>query len=166
MNEKQLKQVIRTTITRKFQELGQNKYKEYKVLNNVPALIPILVDLMTDKFSVFVKDIEWTAPKPATFRVVLENDQYFYLQDLTRSWVAEVEGKKYYLLNLSEEERATAAIARILKYAKPPAQENIDSTSVFDTGAEKETTQGFTADDLAGISSEPGVPGTEEEFEG
>jgi hypothetical protein len=33
-----------------------------------------------------------------------------------RSWVAQIEGKKYYLLNLSEEESATEAIARILSY--------------------------------------------------
>ena len=33
-----------------------------------------------------------------------------------RSWVAQVEGKKYYLLNLNEEESATEAIARMLAY--------------------------------------------------
>ena len=34
-----------------------------------------------------------------------------------RSWVAKVEGKKYYLLNLPEEEKAAEAISRILSYA-------------------------------------------------
>ena len=33
-----------------------------------------------------------------------------------RSWIAQVEGKKYYLLNLDEEEYAALAIARILQY--------------------------------------------------
>ena len=33
-----------------------------------------------------------------------------------RSWIAQVEGKKYYLLNLPEEERAAEAISRILRY--------------------------------------------------
>jgi hypothetical protein len=32
--------------------------------------------------------------------------------------MAEVEGKKYYLLNLGEEEMAMSAIARILRYGK------------------------------------------------
>ncbi len=31
-------------------------------------------------------------------------------------WIAQVEGKKYYLLNLSEEEQAAQAIARMLAY--------------------------------------------------
>ena len=33
-----------------------------------------------------------------------------------RSWIAQVEGKKYYLLNLPEEERAAQSIANILRY--------------------------------------------------
>jgi hypothetical protein len=61
------------------------------------------------------------SPKPASFRVILENDQSFYLTDLVRSWVAEVEGKKYYLLNLAESERAAIAVSRILRYGKPVA---------------------------------------------
>lgn len=165
MNKKQFKHLIRTTIVGKFQKLGQNKYKEYKVLNEIPALIPILTDLMSDKFSTFVQDIQWTAPKPPTFRVVLENGHYFYLQDLTRSWTAQIEGKKYYLLNLPEEERATAAIARILKYAKPPTQEGGGLGDVTDSGTGKEP-EGFTPADLTGIATQPGIPGTEEEFEG
>jgi hypothetical protein len=33
-----------------------------------------------------------------------------------RSWIAQVEGKKYYLLNLPEEERASQSIANMLRY--------------------------------------------------
>jgi len=44
------------------------------------------------------------------------NGQSFYLIWNKRSWIAEVEGKKYYLLNLPEEEMATKAIARVLRY--------------------------------------------------
>jgi hypothetical protein len=33
-----------------------------------------------------------------------------------RSWIAQVEGKKYYLLNLDEEEMAAKAVSRILAY--------------------------------------------------
>jgi hypothetical protein len=42
---------------------------------------------------------------------------------MERSWVAQIEGKKYYLLNLSEEERAIEALARILRYASPEGME-------------------------------------------
>jgi hypothetical protein len=45
-----------------------------------------------------------------------------------RSWVAQIEGKKYYLLNLSEEEAATEAIARVLAYGikEEPAAEGAE----------------------------------------
>lgn len=114
-----LKNFIKSTIRTKLKREASNKYKEYKILNNVPDMIPILIDLMSEDFVLFVNDIYWIAPKPPTFKVILENEQSFYLMDLGRSWVAEVEGKKYYLLNLGEEEMAINAIARILRYGKP-----------------------------------------------
>ena len=129
MNKDSLKDLIKTSILDRLKEKGINKYAEYKVLNNVPELIPILIDLMTKDFALFVSDIEWVAPKPPTFRVRLENGQFFYLTDLKRSWVAEVEGKRYYLLNLGEEEMATIAIARILKYG-----ESVNPQTEADTG--------------------------------
>lgn len=165
MNKNQLRKLIRSTVVNRFKRQATNKYQEYKILNKVPELIPILGDLMSEDFSKFVKDIDYVAPKPPSFRIVLENDHFFYLSDLGRSWVAEVEGKKYYLLNLSEEERATAAIARILRYAKPTASEEADQEAAFDTGVD--TGGGFDTgtEEAGGIASEPEVPGTEEEFE-
>jgi hypothetical protein len=44
------------------------------------------------------------------------NGENFLLMYGTRSWIAQVEGKKYYLLNLDEEEYACQAIARILQH--------------------------------------------------
>jgi len=165
MNKNQLRKLIRSTVVNRFKRQATNKYQEYKILNKVPELIPILGDLMSEDFSKFIKDIDYVAPKPPSFRIVLENDHFFYLSDLGRSWVAEVEGKKYYLLNLSEEERATAAIARILRYAKPTASGEADQEAAFDTGVD--TGGGFDTgtEEAGGIASEPEVPGTEEEFE-
>jgi hypothetical protein len=37
---------------------------------------------------------------------------------MDRSWIAQVEGKKYYLLNLPEEENCAQAIARILRFGE------------------------------------------------
>lgn len=165
MNKNQLRKLIRSTVVNRFKRQATNKYQEYKILNKVPELIPILGDLMSEDFSKFIKDIDYVAPKPPSFRIVLENDHFFYLSDLGRSWVAEVEGKKYYLLNLSEEERATAAIARILRYAKPTTSGEPDQEAAFDTGVD--TGGGFDTgtEEAGGIASEPEVPGTEEEFE-
>lgn len=118
MNSEGLKTLIKKTIIKKMKKEGINKYQEYKVLNEVPNLTPILIDLMSEQFSLFVRDIHWVSPKPPTFRIILENGFSFYLSDLQRSWVAEVEGKQYYLLNLGEEEQATQAITRVLKYGE------------------------------------------------
>jgi hypothetical protein len=166
MDKNQLRKLIRATVVNRFKGTATNKYREYKILNEVPELITILGDLMSADFSKFIKDIDYVAPKPPTFRVILENDQYFYLLDLQRSWVAEVEGKRYYLLNLSEEERATVAISRILRYAKPETQEGLSNTvAAFDTGVSDQADLSSIAEPT-GINSEPGVPGSEEEFEG
>jgi hypothetical protein len=44
----------------------------------------------------------------------------FYMIYTDRTWIAKVEGKKYYLLNLSEEQNCIEAIARILSYGARP----------------------------------------------
>jgi len=89
---------------------------EYDELTKFPELKAIIVDLLTSDFDAFLASIDWVAPKPTTFRINLKNGEAFYLIFSRRSWIAQVEGKKYYLLNLPEEERATLAIARILRY--------------------------------------------------
>lgn len=91
---------------------------EYDELTKFPELKAIIVDLLTHDFDPFVASIDWVAPKPTTFRINLRNGESFYLIFSRRSWIAQVEGKKYYLLNLPEEERAAEAIARILRYGK------------------------------------------------
>ena len=125
----------------KLQRQGINKYKEYKVLNHVPDLISILTDLMSPQFNLFVRDIEWVSPKPPTFRVVLENDQYYYLTDMGRSWVAEVQGKKFYLLNLGQEEMAMSRINNLLRYGKPV---NADMDEEFGGGGASTSGGGST----------------------
>jgi hypothetical protein len=63
-----------------------------------------------------------------------------------RSWVAQIEGKKYYLLNLSEEESATEAIARVLAYGmteektEPGAEGETAETPTEEPAAEEDTT--------------------------
>lgn len=89
---------------------------EYDELTKFPELKSIIVDLLTSDFDSFLSSIDWVAPKPTTFRINLKNDQEFYLIYNGVSWVAQVEGKKYYLLNLPEEQRAILSISRILRY--------------------------------------------------
>jgi hypothetical protein len=100
---------------------------EYDELTKFPELKAVIIDLLTDDFDNFLASIDWVAPKPTTFRINLKNDQNFYLIYTKNSWIAKVEGKKYYLLNLPEEQKACQAISRILTYG-PPASMNGDET--------------------------------------
>ena len=133
MNKQELRSIVKKSIIKKMKKEGVNKYQEYKILNHVPDMISILTDLLSPQFNLFVKDIQWVAPKPPTFRVILENNFSFYLSDLGRSWMAEVEGKRYYLLNLGEEDQAIDSIARLLKYGKAVNPDNEADTGGVST---------------------------------
>jgi hypothetical protein len=89
---------------------------KFPVLEKFPELKKILIDLLTNQYEIFVTDIQWVAPRPTTFRIVLANGETFILTYTPRSWIATIEGKKYYLLNISEEQQAAQSIARILSY--------------------------------------------------
>jgi hypothetical protein len=105
---------------------------KFPVLSKFPELKDIIIDLLTDQYEIFVTDIQWVAPRPTTFRIILGNGEPFLLTYTPRSWIAQVEGKKYYLLNLSEEEQAAQAIARMLAYGiteeKPGGTETPEET--------------------------------------
>ena len=120
---------------------------EYDELTKFPELKAVIVDLLTYEFDNFISSIDWVAPKPTTFRINLKNDFNFYLIYIKTSWIAQVEGKKYYLLNLPEEQHAAEAIARILRYG-------VQSTEEEDEGGD---------DDLGGDIGNIG--GNEEEIE-
>jgi hypothetical protein len=102
---------------------------EYDELTKFPELKEIIVSLLTADFDPFLASIDWVAPRPTTFRINLRNNENFYLIWMGRSWIAQVEGKKYYLLNLPEEERAVEAIARILRYGVPGSDEEAAGVS-------------------------------------
>ncbi len=129
----------------------------FPVLAKFPKLKEVIMDLLTDQYGDFISDIWWVAPRPTTFKIILANEQYFYLIYTERSWIAQVEGKKFYLANLNEEERAADSIARILRYgggAEPdkdaptgevptdgeaPADETVPETPTEETPPAEET---------------------------
>ena len=79
-------------------------------------------DLFDFQYEPFVKDIEWVAPRPTTFRVKLVNESDFYLIYQGKNgedkglFIAQVSGKKYFLESLPEEQQASEAIARLLRF--------------------------------------------------
>ncbi len=107
---------------------------EYDELTKFPELKDVIVSLLGPQFNAFVASIDWVAPKPTTFRINLKNNENFYLVYTPRTFVAEVEGKKYYLLNLNEQENCESAIARILRYGAPDIGGTQDAAD-FDTGS-------------------------------
>lgn len=109
---------------------------QYDELTKFPELKAVIVDLLTQQYDNFVASIDWVAPRPSTFRINLKNEQLFYLIYGKRSWIAQIEGKKYYLLNLPEEQHAAEAIARILRYGVKPEEGEESGDMGGDMGAE------------------------------
>ena len=136
MTRGEFKEKIRLLVVKilKDKKDAEASFAEYDELTKFPELKDIIVTLLTSDFDPFLAGIDWVAPRPTTFRINLRNDQEFYLIYSPRSWIAQIEGKKYYLLNLSEEERACEAIARILRYGSPDSGE--EESADMDTGAD------------------------------
>jgi hypothetical protein len=109
---------------------------QYDELTKFPELKLVIVDLLTSEYDNFLDSIDWVSPRPTTFRINLKNGQDFYLIYGKRSWIAQVQGKKYYLLNLPEEERAAEAISRILRYGEKETEETAGGEAETEIGAE------------------------------
>jgi len=135
MTKAELRQKIKTLAVTVMAEKAKtdDAALAYDELVKFPALKDIIVDLLTDQFDSFIESVDWVAPRPTTFRVNLLNGQNFLLMFTERSWIGQVEGKKYYLLNLDEEERCALAINRILRVGPAAGAEMEGETSDTDT---------------------------------
>jgi hypothetical protein len=118
MTELELKEKIKTLvrILRKENKKINLISQEYDELTKFPELKKVIVDLLTSEFDSVLSSIDWVAPTPSTFRINLKNDQSFYVEWNGRTWITTVFGKRYYMLNLAEEQHAIEAVARLLKY--------------------------------------------------
>ena len=135
------------------------------ILKKYPSLNDTLTDLMTKHFGDYVMGIYVMAPKPTTFKILLHNGQFFYLMYAKDSYIAKIQGKKYYLLDLGAEEYATKAIADLLTLGKPPGAEGPDEQedNVTITDTETETDVDIT-DDGGGDEEDLSEAKKEEEF--
>ena len=102
---------------------------KFTAVQAYPKLHDVLVELMTNAYEIFVVDVEWVAPKPTTFRIQLANGEYFFLTNTDRTWIATVEGKKFYMLNLNEKQDAINSIARVLRYGKTKSETEATKTT-------------------------------------
>ena len=117
---------------------------KFPIVDKFPPIKDVLNDLFDFQYEAFLKDIQWVAPRPSTFRVVLVNDGKFYLiYDGTDEgkglFTAQVEGKKYYLESLVDQQRASEALSRVLRYTKPEATEEKTEVTPLDSPAAEET---------------------------
>jgi hypothetical protein len=128
---------------------------EYDELTKFPELKDVIVSLLGPQFDLFVASIDWVAPKPTTFRINLKNNENFYLVYTPRTFIAEIEGKKYYLLNLNEQENAENAIARMLRYGAPNIEGSVDAAE-FDTGSSGGSFPEETASDTTDVTVDTG----------
>lgn len=127
---------------------------KFPVIDKFPPLKDIMENLFDFQYEPFVEDVEWVAPRPTTFRIKLVNGADFYLiyqgeDDDKGLFIAQVAGKKYFLESLPEQQQASEAIARLLRY------------KFADTGkSEEEVDAGLDAelgDDLASSADETPV---------
>ena len=118
MTASELREKIKVLAKKVYQERtkGEDAAVAYDELVKFPELKAVIIDLLTVDFDKFLESVDWVAPRPSTFRINLLNGENFVLIFDPRSWIAQVAGKKYYLLNLDEEEMAAKAVARILSY--------------------------------------------------
>lgn len=89
------------------------------ILRKYVGLKKTLEYLMTPSFEEYITGIYVVAPKPTTFKIVLHNGEYFFLQFMGKAYEATVQGKKYYLMSIGEKERAMVAISRLLRNGNP-----------------------------------------------
>jgi hypothetical protein len=86
------------------------------MLEKFPQLRQTLEKLLSNQYRIFVNDIQWVAPKPTTFKIILPNSQFFNLIWNTEDFIAKIAGVKYDMLVLRERERAIKSLADLLQY--------------------------------------------------
>ena len=118
------KDIVRKLILREVEQMQPNiqSFEDDPIgfiLRKYPTLTRTLEMLMTTAFKDYVTGIYVIAPKPTTFKIVLHNDQEFYLTYMGKVYEANVSGKKFYLQTIGEKERCMEAIARLLTLGNP-----------------------------------------------
>lgn len=141
-------------------EIAKSKFP---LIDEFPPLKSIMDDLFDFQYEPFVNDIQWVAPRPTTFRVMLVNGANFYLiyegeDEDKKLFTAQVAGKKYWLESLPGEQQASEAIARLLRfnYASVPKDEDIEDEGLAGALGDEEID--------VNVDVEPAVPESVEDL--
>jgi hypothetical protein len=125
-----------------------------ELFSKFPTLYRTVQDLLTADYKNFLSNIEWVSPKPSTFRVVLQNQQAFYLKWMGKGFQANIEGKRYNISNVSDFQQALDRLGELLKHSEPKPEELGD-----DTGADFETPPPVASPEASAFDEEPTPPG-------
>jgi hypothetical protein len=108
-----------------------------EILAKFPTLKKTIVHLLTPEYEEFVEKIGWMSPKPSTFKVEFKNGQDIQLKWMGKGFQATVEGKRYFLDNVSEYQQCLDKITYMLA-SGPITDQFADDTSGEDVfgGAE------------------------------
>lgn len=85
-----------------------------EILAKFPTLKKTLVHLLTSDYEEFIEKIGWMSPKPSTFKVEFKNGQDIQLKWMGKGFQATVEGKRYFLTNVSEYQQCLDKIGVML----------------------------------------------------
>jgi hypothetical protein len=119
MNNKKIdNNILKGILLQEFNETFEENPIAF-ILNKYQGLKTTLEYLMTPSFGEYVTAIYVVAPKPTTFKIVLHNGQFFFLQFMGKAYQATIQGKNYYLMTIGEKERAMVALSRLLRFGNP-----------------------------------------------
>jgi hypothetical protein len=139
------------------------KTSTQEILGKFPTVKKTLVKLFTSEYDEFVEDVKWTVPKPSTFKVVLKNGQALDLRWTGKGFEATVEGKGYFLNNVTQYQQALDAVGRILRdgpitQGEEPGGEDFAAEPAAAGGGGGE----FPGAEAGGAEEVPAEPGADE----
>ena len=126
------------------------------ILSKFPTLKKTIVHLMTPNFEEFVEKVGWMSPKPSTFKVEFKNGQDLQLKWMGKGFQATVEGKRYFLNNVSEYQQCLDKIGAMLA-SGPITDQFADDTSGEDVFGGAEGGGGEFPGEEGGATPETGV---------
>jgi hypothetical protein len=124
-----------------------------ELFSKFPTLYRTIENLLTTDYKNFLSNIEWVSPKPSTFRVVLQNQQAFYLKWTGKGFEAQIEGKRYNISNVSEFQQALDRLGELLKHSEPTT----DGTDLGGDTAAADADFGAPAPGAEPTTGEPAV---------
>lgn len=96
-----------------------NKYPIKFMLSRYDKLKEALDILFAKQEETYISGIYIVAPRPTTFKILLINNQSFYLIWTGITFIAKIKGGKYYLDNTSDVQRALYKIVDLLTIGMP-----------------------------------------------